>query len=743
MKHIHLAIAAAMGTLFVQANTYTLTNILNDATTFRTGSCWSGGFAPTDASAAGHDFEITMSGMRTPNTSTTFLCNSLKIGTANTSVTLYMKEGSWSFPETSDGLEFVRVNFDDWTDGKHTYTISGPVKFSDAYSSGYACAFHSAQSKANGIVHDFTGKVTAPSGAKLKNYMNSYTENRWYGIRFSGDLTEFYGMMEMGYSSRLEIGETTMPGKIMTSQGSAIIAHVAGSAGFSVGSVDFVDGTTIEFRGDRNSGTCQTITVTDSYVQSGTIRVVLSAETFDGQAAAAVSYPVLVAPAGTVLDETKFVCSTPGSNIAVRPNANGRSTLYVDRVAYITRNANKEYYNSTETWSDGQVPHGDADYYSGNVGGNFRLCEVGTAPYVSPVNSLTIANQNAITQFKEMTVSNINLAATVVFTNWHEGDKSTNTQYAAGGTKILHGNINNGGFTMKFASSVAIYFIFDCNISGSAGLSISRSSYVTTYVELSGDNSFTGVINADSNLDSKPASDFSNSIHLCFSDVKNLGGNPASFANDKTKLRDYVTLKALATTTLDRMNRGILVGESAFEVVEGATLTIKQPIRFTAGKNLHKFGTGTLCLAGELDLENNSNPTILVEDGGIMAGSTNSFSGTTVAFSGDGKLIAPAPAVAAEDVALYGLKNTVAATPFTFNAAGLLPVHIEGLGAPRSCSIPLFTVSQSAAGAIRGKVSVDKVASGWKTLVGERANADGSVTFLAHIVRQGFMIDFK
>ena len=62
--------------------------------------------------------------------------------------------------------------------------------------------------------------------------MNSYTENRWYGIRFSGDLTDFYGTMEMGYSSRLEIGETTMPGKIMTSQGSAIIAHVAGSAGF-------------------------------------------------------------------------------------------------------------------------------------------------------------------------------------------------------------------------------------------------------------------------------------------------------------------------------------------------------------------------------------------------------------------------------------------------------------------------------------------------------------------------------
>ena len=145
----------------------------------------------------------------------------------------------------------------------------------------------------------------------------------------------------------------------------------------------------------------------------------------------------------------------------------------------------------------------------------------------------------------------------------------------------------------------------------------------------------------------------------------------------------------------------------------------------------------------ELDLENNSNPTILVEDGGIMAGSTNSFSGTTVAFSGGGKLIAPVPAVAAEDVALYGLKNTVVATPFTFNGAGLLPVRIEGLGDPHTCTVPLFTVSQSAAGAIRGKVSVDKVASNWKAVVQESTNADGSVTFSAHVIRQGFLVDFK
>lgn len=748
MKHIHLAIAAAMVTLFTHANTYTLTGVdASGTTTLTSGTYWSGGIAPSDSTAAGHQFEVTLtSGFRTPG-NTTFYCDSLTFGSSSKAVTMYFKEGSWTFQGNSTGLIFVRATFDDWTAGTTTYSINGPVTFDDAWCDGqsgrYACDFKSGRSTANGIVHAFTGKVNCDSGAAVRTRFNSAAEGRWYGMGFSGDLSGFYGTMEAGLSGMIVLGSasgtTALPGTVKASSATSRIRLSEGSSGLSVGTLDLADGATMLFSANRNAGTCQTITVTDSFVQAGRVNLIMT-ETYTGGALDEVRYPVIVAPANTVLDETQFTCSCSGQpvRLVAGENGSGLPTLYAVRNPVVARNYGKDYSNDAETWSDNQQPHGNADYYSGNVNANLRLY-ASASPYTSPVPLLMIANPNTVLQVNDMTVSNIMLKINASLLNWHQGDKTTNTQYAANGTKWLRGNIDNAGYNLKFSSSIPIYFIFDCNIFGSGRFELLHDAR-PVYVELTGDNSFTGIQNTYNNTKS---SNFEDGIHVCFHDVKNLGGNPSSFLYNANIIGDYATYKALATTTLNRMNRGIEVGEAAFEVVDGATLTIAQKIRFTSGKNLHKFGAGTLCLAGELDRSLNSAPRIEVESGGIMAGSTNSFSGTTVAFSGDGKLIAPAPAVAAEDVALYGLKNTVAATPFTFNAAGLLPVHIEGLGDPHTCTVPLFTVSQSAAGAIRGKVSVDKVASGWKTLVGERANADGSVTFLAHIVRQGFLVDFK
>lgn len=187
------------------------------------------------------------------------------------------------------------------------------------------------------------------------------------------------------------------------------------------------------------------------------------------------------------------------------------------------------------------------------------------------------------------------------------------------------------------------------------------------------------------------------------------------------------------------MNRGIHVAESAFEVVDGATLAIEQKIRFSSGKALHKFGGGTLCLAGALDLSQNSNPTISVEAGGIQAGSTNSFQNTTVAFSGDGYLLADYTATG--DVATYGLFNT-AATPFVLNAQGLLPVKFRNVpeDVANGAMVPILTVNALAADALRGKLALGKPRKGFAAVVEERVNADGSVTFLASLYRTGVLI---
>ena len=666
------------------ANTYTLTSVdTAGLTTLKNGTYWSDGIAPSDSAAAGHQFEVTLtSGFRTPG-NTTFYCDSLTFGSSTKDVALYFKEGSWTFQDNSTGLIFVRATVSDWTLGTTTYSINGPVTFDDAWCDGqsgrYACDFKSDKSTANGIVHAFSGKVNCDSGAAVRTRFTSAADGRWYGMSFSGDLSGFYGTMEAGLSGMIVIGAasgmTAIPGTVKASSSTSRIRLSDGSSGLSVGTLDLADGATILLSANRNSGTCQTITVTDSFVQAGKVHLIMT-ETYTGGALNEVRYPVIVAPANTVLDETQFTCSCYDQSVRLvaGENGSGLPTLFAVRNPVVTRNSGKQYSNNAETWSDSQTPHGNADYYSGSDAGTTLRLDASTSPYISPVPLLMIANGSTVMQVKDMTVSNVILKANATFENWHDGDKSTNTQYASGGTRWFRGNIDNAGYNLVFQSSLPIYLIFDCNISGSGRLGLKKVAS-SVYVELTGDNTFTGIQNTYNN-DTKP-SNFGEGIHVCFHDVKNLGGNPASFLYNANIIGDYATYKALGTTTLNRMNRGIDVEEAAFEVVDGATLTIAQKIRFASGKALHKFGSGTLCLAGELNRSLNSAPRIEVENGGIQAGSTNSFIGTTLAFSGDGHVVVDVDATG--DVARCGIFNTTSSTPFEANTSGVIPVRLANL----------------------------------------------------------------
>jgi len=744
-----VALAALLLSPPAMADTYTLTSVDSTGlTTLKNGTYWSDGIAPSDSAAAGHQFEVTLtSGFHTPG-DTIFYCDSLTFGSSSKAIPMYFKEGSWTFQDNSTGLIFVRATVSDWTPGTTTYSINGPVTFDDAWCDGqsgrYACDFSSDKSTANGIVHAFTGKVNCDSGAAVRTRLTSAADGRWYGMSFSGDLSGFYGTMESGLSGMIELGAasgtTALPGTVKASSSTSRIRLSEGSDGLSVGTLDLADGATILFSANRNAGTCQTITVADSFVQAGKVNLIMT-ETYTGGALDEVRYPVIVAPANTVFDETQFTCSCFGQpvRLVAGENGSGLPTLYAVRNPVVTRNSGKLYSNQAETWSDNQTPHGNADYYSGSNAGTYMRLDASTSPYISPVPLLMIANASTVMQVKDMTVSNVILKANATFENWHDGDKSTNTQYASGGTRWLRGNIDKAGYNLTFQSSLPIYFIFDCNISGGGQL-VLKNVANSVYVELTGNNTFTGIQNTFNNIS---PSDFGGGIHVCFHDVKNLGGNPSSFVYNANIIGDYVTYKALSTTTLNRMNRGIDVEEAAFEVVDGATLTIAQKIRFASGKALHKFGAGTLCLAGELNRNLNSAPRIEVENGGIMAGSTNSFIGTTLAFSGDGHVVVDVDAIG--DVAQYGIFNTTSSTPFEANDSGVIPVKLANLP-DESTGVgvyPIMTVNATAASAIRGKISVAKPMKGINARVAETESADGTVTFSAVVAHTGFVMTFK
>jgi len=728
------------------ATTYTLSSVdANGQVTLTSGTYWSGGIAPSDAAAAGHDFEIPNAcGFRTPG-NTSFTCRSLTIGDVNQQVNLYFKEGNWTFPNDSAGITFVRANFDDWTDGTKTFTINGPVTFSDAFSKTgngrYAAIFATGKTSADAVVHHFTGKVTAPAATRIENHLNNPSGGRHYGLRFSGDLTEFEGEMVLGNSSRLEIGATTLPGRINAAGTDVVIAPVAGTAGFSVGTFTLAAGTTLETSLNRDTGACQPITVT-SLLTADTLTVRVLAETYTaGTSVPERKYAILRFPsAGSTFDVSKvtFASDTVDlDNLVTSVETAGNvTTLYLTHAATLpivnrVSGGNDLYLEYATTWDDGLSPHGNAEYVSSSsASGNLRLWAA-NSPYVFPGPRLTIQGGNMIAQCNDITISNMVIQAGAKMLNWHEASKIP-ASLSPGGIRYHRGNIALEGGELQLQSSKAIHFVFDGDISGSKRLNVCQDTAMTSplYVEFRGNNTFSELIN----VWTKDATSFDNGVVVCFREGRNLGGNPASFVFNANLINQYVTYRALASTTLETMNRGISVDGAAFDTPADVTLTVRQKIRYAG--DLTKCGAGTLVLNDDHDVTAAA-PTLRVTDGFLKVTATNAVTGVALAFTGDAAL-----KVDLEDASVSGsgLRNPALATPFTVATDdGKLHVKIDADPMPTHGRAPICTVSTAAAAALRSVLVVEKPADGFKGVVTERVLEPGTVTFAAEIKIDGMM----
>ena len=193
--------------------------------------------------------------------------------------------------------------------------------------------------------------------------------------------------------------------------------------------------------------------------------------------------------------------------------------------------------------------------------------------------------------------------------------------------------------------------------------------------------------------------------------------------------------------------RGVYVsGQGQFEVDEGAVLTLHQQL--TVNGTLHKAGAGTLALGGPVAFNaNTAQPTtgknlLAVHAGMVQAIATNSLDGLTMSFdAGTSVRIDPAATGAVADCGFVAAKT---ATPFDFANCpnGKVPVsfalpddyeeHKHTLTAA-ICTVPASTGLTPASFAVAQP-------SGTRTAVTARANADGTVTYLASIGAAGFTV---
>lgn len=717
---------------------------VGDYKTMTTGSYWSNGVAPTDAGASGQDYYILNKfNVQVPwYNSYTFYCNSMTWGDSGTQIAMIKRKTTMTF--MNEGLKIVNIRMDDWDDS--ALTIAGPVSFSGNKIS----SFYGARANANH--YTFTGKVSADSESGFALYRSTAENDKYYGMTFTGDLTDFRGKMQLGDCARLELAANTMAGSIEfngTENCRSVLAHRAGSTGLTIGgfSTTSTSGAAIEFTANCELGSCQSLVVTDYCQIAGSVEMRMLSEV-DTTGTKAAKYKVFQAPAGTTLSASMFTFVPPaGANSADYALQVEGNVLYVQHLRQVTISRIGEYLDSSESWSDGEAPHEDADYLSSTDNPKqMRTPSQTTSPWVFAGKSLVVnsVGQNMVLQAWDQTINNLTLYTELQMDNWHPADKSLNA-FSANGTRRLGGSIVLNGGNLKLVTNLDIYLQVNATISGESQLQVVPAGTVdskdgTFFVEFAGDNrAFTGILNVYS------ATAMTKGTVILFRNANNLGGNPASYKYNAINIAsERITFRPLETTVLENMNRGFdIFYPVTFDTPEGVTLTEKQILRHRNAKaDIIKKGLGKLILADVPVFLEADRPSIRIEEGSFEAGTLEACEGCSVVFGGKAKLSVPDPNLAGTGIATYGLKNTTAGTPIiVLSDDGKL--HVDASAVPQGFVVPFLTVSSEEAAKLRNKIVIDKPGTGLMGIVLEKTVDVGTVTFCVKVCHQGLLVVFR
>lgn len=253
-----------------------------------------------------------------------------------------------------------------------------------------------------------------------------------------------------------------------------------------------------------------------------------------------------------------------------------------------------------------------------------------------------------------------------------------------------------------------------------------------------------------------PSMDYCCRVYI--GEADSLGGKLDKFDVAGINIEDYSVIHPMKTMTFDDPNRGIrihnwITGGAAvgrFDITNDVTLTLKQRINFRGTPaTLVKEGVGTLELgAGCLPTFGGEQADAPTSDGvgtfRITAGAlkltgANACRGLDVSFGKDTKLVLEADATDATLVAT-GLEPR--SLTLEGDAAGYAVEIVKGAGdKPANKRVGLITVDESAASAVRGKITAANPYPGCSMSIVE-TKKDGKVTFSAEFKR-GFFLLFR
>ena len=272
-------------------------------------------------------------------------------------------------------------------------------------------------------------------------------------------------------------------------------------------------------------------------------------------------------------------------------------------------------------------------------------------------------------------------------------------------------------------------------------------SFQTANTNFTGSFTFTGYTN-----DYDVATGVDNMPRVTLNDGRNLGGvyegenawRALTFAN-------YVYVTAAADLDFTEPTRGFYVaGGARLDVGVGKTVRIGAP--FTFAGELVKLGAGRLVFGGPARFIDGAADTaplagtnvLTVSAGTLGVAATNALDGVALSFA-SGTALSVEPGTADADVLNYGAVCMKWATPFTVEGGGALPVTFATDYAPDGVrprfDVAICTVSSTVAQSL--SFAPQNGYRGYRLMIKSRANADGTVTFVACFTRRAMTVSFR
>lgn len=288
-------------------------------------------------------------------------------------------------------------------------------------------------------------------------------------------------------------------------------------------------------------------------------------------------------------------------------------------------------------WTDGKAPHADADYFhidgiAGGANANLRLGSGvnGGAFDLSAMGTLTLRERALEDYMSQVNLGHMRAMAgsalrVIYSTSIKDGDALW--RHVLGDIYIDSEATLENPFSICLATLTheKTENVVEAKIRGEGVLRLYAENKESTtaspsVLRLTGDNSeLKGRVVVQGYGTNDSGSRVRYPLMVSIADVKALGGDPVVFAQDGVYLQANTEGEAILqvekSTTADSETRGWLVDHGTVRTAEGATLTLRSPLRVV--NSMVKDGSGTLALGAAVPVESHGSD-LKIKEGCLM-----------------------------------------------------------------------------------------------------------------------------